>query len=251
MSGEDLVINHPSLAQTPDFFSEDCSSLEWNLFSTTKDTVISASSQVGEQANNDFSSQCATATATADKPKRRKRGRPTSDSLEIILEELRQQYGKTLIEAANDLGVSVYTAKRAALKHKFFPWLGAKKNNRVVKKASSSPTNCATSSELDPRKLVATEATNVIQTSPPPAAELAMQGETCITFKANFGADSILKFELPSTLKMVVDVEQEVAKRLKIEMGSFCISYKDKDGQWDLITSDDDLLGIRHGTISE
>ncbi|KAM7497504.1 hypothetical protein LguiA_021918 [Lonicera macranthoides] len=242
----------PLLRDKFNFIFEDCSSLESTLFPTTKDTVISASSQVGEQANNDFSSQCATATATAtaDKPKRRKRGRPTSDSLEIILEELRQQYGKTLIEATNDLGVSVSTAKRAALKHKFFPWLGAKKNNRVVKKVSSSPTNCATSSEPDSKKLVATEATNVIQTSPPPAAELAMQGETCITFKANFGVDSILKFELPSTLKMVVDVEQEVAKRLKIEMGSFCISYKGKYGQWVLITSDDDLLGIRHWTIN-
>ncbi|KAM7497506.1 hypothetical protein LguiA_021920 [Lonicera macranthoides] len=168
---------------------------------------------------------------------RRKRGRPTGDSLEISSEELRQQSGKTLTEAANDLGVSVSTVKRAASKHNLFPWLGAKKNNRVVKKASSSPTNCTA------------EATNVIQTSPPPAAELAMHNATRITFKANFGADSILKFELPSTLKMVVDVEQEVAKRLKIEMGSFCISYQDKDGQWVLITSDDDLLGIRHWTI--
>ncbi|KAM7502871.1 hypothetical protein LguiB_001775 [Lonicera macranthoides] len=52
---------------------------------------------------------------------RRKRGRPTGDSLEISSEELRQQSGKTLIEAVNDLGVSVSTVKRAAFKHNLFP----------------------------------------------------------------------------------------------------------------------------------
>ncbi|KAM7497526.1 hypothetical protein LguiA_021940 [Lonicera macranthoides] len=108
-------------------------------------------------------------------------------------------------------------------------WKGPEKKNRVPTNVSSSPRNCTTSSELKSKKLEAMEAAYVIRTSPPPAAEVAMQDATCITFKVDFGAPSILIFELPSTLKKV-DVEQEVARRLNIKMGSFSISYRNKDG---------------------
>ncbi|KAM7497512.1 hypothetical protein LguiA_021926 [Lonicera macranthoides] len=273
----------------------------------TKDTATSATSQVGEQANNDLrlSLQCTktteptTATATAgtdrsssstgfsvflagvtgpdwpgqpgismecdveptlnkggggddnnnnnlpvtstvpvasaitDKPEIRKRGRPTGVGSTISLEQLQQQFGKTLQEAADSFNVSLSTLKRVTRGYEISPWPGPKKNNRVVKKAR----NCITSSEPDPKKLEATEATNSIQTTPPTAAESAM-----LTFKAYFGGDSILRFELPSKLKMV-DVKQQVAKRLKLKIGSFNISYRDEDeGEWVLITCDVDLL---------
>ncbi|KAM7502882.1 hypothetical protein LguiB_001786 [Lonicera macranthoides] len=125
-------------------------------------------------------------------------------------------------------------------------WKGPEKKNRVPKSVSSSPRNCTTSSEPKSKKLEAMEATNVIRTSPPPAAEVAMQDATRITFKVDFGAPSILIFELPSTLKKI-DVEQEVARRLNIKMGSFSISYQNKDGgELVLITCDEDLLRVLH-----
>ncbi|KAM7502873.1 hypothetical protein LguiB_001777 [Lonicera macranthoides] len=232
--------------------------LEPTGFATTKDTVTSATSQLGEQVNNDLSlslertksteptTATATATATADrsspntgpnefvlgvsgsdcpgqtgisecdvapmlnkggggdnnnnnlpvtstvpvasaitdKPEIRKRGRPTGGSSTISLEQLQQQFGKTLQEAANSFNVSVSTLKRVTRGYGISPWPGPKKNNMVVKKASSSPTNHTTSSEPDTKKLEAMEATNVIQASPPPAAELAMQDATRITFRA-------------------------------------------------------------------
>ncbi|KAM7497888.1 hypothetical protein LguiA_022302 [Lonicera macranthoides] len=126
------------------------------------------------------------------------------------------------------------------------PIISAKKNNGVVKKVSSSPRNCTRSRGLDPKKLVAVATTNVIQTSPPPAAELAMKDARLIIFKANC-ENFIIRFELPSTLKMV-DVEQQVAKRLGLKMGSFNISYLDEYNDWVLITCDDDLRRLLHWT---
>ncbi|KAM7497524.1 hypothetical protein LguiA_021938 [Lonicera macranthoides] len=178
-------------------------------------------------------------SAIIDKPERRKKGRST-----ISFEQLQQNFRKTRKKYVEDLDVSVSTLKRVTRGYGISYWPGPEKNNRVVKKAR----NCITSSEPNPKKLVATDATNVIQTSPPPATELAMQDALHVTFKADFGGDSILRFELPSTLKMV-DVEQQVAKRLKLKMGSFNISYQDKDEcDWVLITCDDDLLRVLRWT---
>ncbi|KAM7502880.1 hypothetical protein LguiB_001784 [Lonicera macranthoides] len=284
----------------PNLIATDYLPREPTHFATTKDTVTSATSQVGEQANNDLKLRLpctkkteptiATATARTDRsssstgfndfwswvmgpdwhgqqgistecgvaltlnnnnlpvpsivpvtsaitntPERRKRGRST-----ISFEQLQQHFGKTRKKAAEELDVSVSTLKRVARGYGISYWPGPEKNNRVVKKAR----NCITSSEPDPKKLVATEATNVIQTSLPQATELAMQDAMDVTFKADFGGDSILRFELPSTLKMI-DVEQQVAKRLKLKMGSFSISYRDKDEcDWVLITCNDDLRRV-------
>ncbi|KAM7502879.1 hypothetical protein LguiB_001783 [Lonicera macranthoides] len=219
-------------------------------FATTKDTVTSATSQVGEQANNDLklrlppTTATATATATArtdrsssstdfndfwswvtgpdwsgqpgisteygvaqtqnnnnlpipstvpvasaitNTPERRKRGRST-----ISFEQLQQHFGKTRKNAAEDLDVSVSTLNRVARGYGISYWPGPKKNNRVVKKAR----NYTISSEPDPKKLIAMEASNVIQTSPPPPAELAMQDATRVTFKVDFGGDSVLRGDL-------------------------------------------------------
>ncbi|KAM7502867.1 hypothetical protein LguiB_001771 [Lonicera macranthoides] len=189
----------------------------------------------GDDNNNNLpvTSTVPVASAITDKPEIRKRGRPTGVSSTISLEQLQQQFGKTLQEAADSFNVSLSTLKRVTRGYEISPWPGPKKNNRVVKKAK----NCITSSEPDRKKLEATEATNAIQTAPPPAAESAM-----LTFMAYFGGDSILRFELPSKLKMV-DVKQQVAKRLKLKIGSFNISYRDEDeGEWVLITCDVDLL---------
>ncbi|KAM7497522.1 hypothetical protein LguiA_021942 [Lonicera macranthoides] len=189
--------------------------------------------------NNNFyvPSTVPVASAITNTPERKKRRRST-----ISFEQLQQHFGKTHKKAAEELDVSVCTLKRVARGYGISYWPGPKKNNRVVKKAR----NCITSNEPDPKQLVATEATNVIQTSPPPTAELSMQDAMRVTFKADYGGDSILRFELPSTLKML-DVEQQVAKRLKLKVVSFNISYRDKDEcDWVLITCNDDLLKVLH-----
>lgn len=60
-----------------------------------------------------------------------------------------------------------------------------------------------------------------------------------ITIKATY-RDDIIRFRLPLT-SGIVTLREEVAKRLKIETGTFDIKYLDDDHEWVLIACDADL----------
>lgn len=66
--------------------------------------------------------------------------------------------------------------------------------------------------------------------------------ESCsssFTVKATFG-DDMMKFKL-YTFSRKDDLDNEVAKRLKLPIGRFRINYMDEDNDWIWIACDDDL----------
>ncbi|KAK1301780.1 Protein NLP3 [Acorus calamus] len=68
---------------------------------------------------------------------------------------------------------------------------------------------------------------------------LAKQEVRTITIKATYKED-IIRFRLPCTCGMV-ELNEEVAKRLKLELGTFDIKYLDDDHEWVLLACDADL----------
>nr|GLL29136.1 protein NLP7-like [Ipomoea trifida] len=62
---------------------------------------------------------------------------------------------------------------------------------------------------------------------------------TSITIKATYGED-IIRFRL-SLGSGIVKLQEEVAKRLKLELGTFEVKYLDDDHEWVLIACDADL----------
>ncbi|KAL2324542.1 hypothetical protein Fmac_023600 [Flemingia macrophylla] len=60
-----------------------------------------------------------------------------------------------------------------------------------------------------------------------------------VTIKATYRED-IIRFRVPLTCS-IVELKEEVAKRLKLEVGTFDIKYLDDDHEWVLIACDADL----------
>ncbi|KAI8553581.1 hypothetical protein RHMOL_Rhmol05G0027000 [Rhododendron molle] len=65
------------------------------------------------------------------------------------------------------------------------------------------------------------------------------QDTRSVTIKAIY-RDSIIKFQLPLT-SGIIELKEEVAMRLKLELDIFDMEYKDEDGDWILIPCDKDL----------
>ncbi|KAJ6812166.1 protein NLP3-like [Iris pallida] len=66
-----------------------------------------------------------------------------------------------------------------------------------------------------------------------------MQESKTVTIKASY-KDDIIRFRLPCGAG-VVDMNEEVAKRLKLEVGTFEIKYMDDDQEWVVLACDADL----------
>ncbi|KAK3026519.1 hypothetical protein RJ639_041816 [Escallonia herrerae] len=69
---------------------------------------------------------------------------------------------------------------------------------------------------------------NVAETMPP--VKRMLQGGSSVTIKVNYN-DNIVRFKLslPSTM---VELEEQVAKRLQLKVGKFCLKYLDEDYEW-------------------
>ncbi|XP_057969147.1 protein NLP7 isoform X2 [Malania oleifera] len=75
--------------------------------------------------------------------------------------------------------------------------------------------------------------------STPTAPHTAGQEVKMVTIKAIYGED-IIRFRISST-SGILELKEEVAKRLKLEVGTFDIRYLDDDHEWVLIACDSDL----------
>ncbi|KAI4351722.1 hypothetical protein L6164_006049 [Bauhinia variegata] len=73
-------------------------------------------------------------------------------------------------------------------------------------------------------------------TMAPLAAKREMKS---VTIKATYRED-IIRFRIPLTCS-ILELKEEVAKRLKLELGTFDIKYLDDDNEWVLIACDADL----------
>ncbi|KAK2966263.1 hypothetical protein RJ640_003320 [Escallonia rubra] len=85
--------------------------------------------------------------------------------------------------------------------------------------------------------------TNVVDTMAPIRP---MQDVSTVTIKAKY-REATIKFMLPLTSTMV-DLEEQVASRLTLKVGSFCLNYEDEDG--DQIDCNDDMWDFLDGNTT-
>ena len=67
----------------------------------------------------------------------------------------------------------------------------------------------------------------------------ATQDTSIVTIKAKHG-ENFIKFKLP-VLSGMVEFQQEVAKRLNLEDGTYSVKYQDDGNNWILIACDEEL----------
>ncbi|KAL3519554.1 hypothetical protein ACH5RR_017703 [Cinchona calisaya] len=155
----------------------------------------------------------------------RKQGRVTTLEIErgITREILEQNSTRKVDDVAEFLGVSRSTFKRICRNHNIRRWppLKARKSNQAFAQ----------------QEIVQPCVENIGKRSVSNATRL--QDDSRITVKATY-KDDMIKFQLPLPARKM-DLEEKVARKLNLSIGSFKIKYEDEDDDWILITSDEDV----------
>ncbi|GMQ03933.1 hypothetical protein CsSME_00049538 [Camellia sinensis var. sinensis] len=170
----------------------------------------------------------------------------------ISREDLQQRFGMKLKDAAESLGISRSTVKRACREYNI-TWC--------------SPSKRSKDNQLLSNKLVQGVVQEQIlessqpQISDPPHMQYmatasrtkphftAAQDTSIVTIKAKYG-DDFIKFQLPVSSGMV-EFQQQVAKRLNLQGGTYHVKYQDEDNDWILIACDEDLQNYICNSISQ
>ncbi|CAL5359386.1 unnamed protein product [Camellia sinensis] len=95
---------------------------------------------------------------------------------------------------------------------------------------------------------------------PPPCSDMATasctkprftaaQDTSIVTIKAKY-RDDFIKFQLPVSSGML-EFQQQVAKRLNLQGGTYRVKYQDEENDWILIVCDDDLQNCICNSISQ
>ncbi|KAL7168363.1 hypothetical protein ACSBR2_038744 [Camellia fascicularis] len=170
----------------------------------------------------------------------------------ISLEDLQQRFGVKLEDAAKSLGVSRSTVKRACKEYNITWWPPYKRSK---------------DNQLLSNKLVqGIVQEQILGSSQPPISDpphmqdmatasctkphfTAAQDASIVTIKAKYG-DDFIKFQLP-VLSGMVEFQQQVAKRLILQGGTYRVKYSDEDNDWVLIACDEDLQNCICNSISQ
>ncbi|KAL8557229.1 hypothetical protein ACS0TY_004608 [Phlomoides rotata] len=176
------------------------------------------------------SSNAATSESREKGVAKKKLVRKRNGSLHIRLEDLEPHFGKTRKQAAKELGVSESTVKRVRKRHGIDRWPNSEKyikNRRLFEAAGTSHDfQHSHSTNLPPPY--------VLQ----PVTELQAEAEM-VMVKVNYEEDIIMfKLCLSATMNKL---QEEVSKRLDLEIGSFKLKYLYEDNDKILLACDEDL----------
>ncbi|CAL5359383.1 unnamed protein product [Camellia sinensis] len=170
----------------------------------------------------------------------------------ISLEDLQQRFGMKLDDAAQSLGVSQSTVKRACKEYNITWWSPRKRSkdnqllsNKLVQGAVQEQIREPSQPPIydPPRKQ---DMATASRTKP---HFTAAQDTSFVTIKAKHG-DDFIRFQLPVSSRMV-KFQQEVAKRLNLKGGTYRVKYQDEDNDWILIACDEDLQNYICNSISQ
>ncbi|XP_073131744.1 protein NLP6-like [Henckelia pumila] len=170
-------------------------------------------------------------------PKKANRKR-NAISFSISYDVLKQHFGKRLGDVAEELGVGKSTLKRACRDCGIHRWPSNDKNKKSpFLFEATNTTHCVPSNGSFPSSPIRPNVENNGNFT-------RIQPETkALIMKAKF-EDDVIKFQSHMSSRME-ELEEQVARKLKIEIGSFKLKYLDEDGQWILLTCDEDLqLGL-------
>ncbi|GMQ05905.1 hypothetical protein CsSME_00050717 [Camellia sinensis var. sinensis] len=157
----------------------------------------------------------------------------TGVKIEIPLDDILQNSKKSIQAAADDLKVSRSTLKRVCRGYGFPGWPPRKKN--MV--GQSQPSESSRGVDHQQISQLSFDLPTVVHANP---HNIAIEDANIVTMRAKYINDITIKFRL-SLSSSLVELQQQIAKRLHLEAGSYYVKYKDEEDHAILIACDDDL----------
>ncbi|KAL8266778.1 hypothetical protein R6Q59_004122 [Mikania micrantha] len=145
----------------------------------------------------------------------------------LTRELIEKQFGKTMNEASHNLKVSLSTLKRNCKDLDISEWPGP---NLLKRKANVSCAIQISTNEAN----VTTQDMLTVNTN-----------ENIVFIKAE-NEDDMIKFNLPVSQATFATVEKAIGVKFKLRVGTFKLKYLDEDGDWILLTSDDEMNDCIH-----
>ncbi|CAL5439186.1 unnamed protein product [Camellia sinensis] len=163
-------------------------------------------------------------------------GSLVSQGIEIPLEDVLQASEMSLDNAANSLHVSKSTLKCVCRGYGIEKWPPSKR----TKFSWSQPFDEKQIQKLD-YDMSSNQAWDMVTLTKPHNA--ATKDAEIVTIKAKYGNDVVIKFRL-SLSSGLVELQQQVAQRLKLDPRTYHIKYKDEEDDLIVIACDADLLEL-------
>ncbi|CAL5437757.1 unnamed protein product [Camellia sinensis] len=163
----------------------------------------------------------------------------TGVKIEIPLDDILQNSKKSIQVAADNLKVSRSTLKRVCRSYGFPRWPPRKKN--MVGSSQPSESSPGVDHQQIPQlsfDLPFNQASATVVHANP--HNRAIEDANSVTMRAKYINDITIKFRL-SLSSGLVELQQQIAKRLHLEAGSYYVKYKDEEDDVILIACDDDL----------
>ncbi|CAL5442758.1 unnamed protein product [Camellia sinensis] len=174
------------------------------------------------------------------KTKRPKRVRNrTGVKIEIPLDDILQNSKRSIQVAADNLKVSRSTLKRVCRSYGFPRW--PPRNKNMVGSSQPSESSPGVDHQQIPQlssdQPFSQASTVVVHSNP---RNTMIEDANIVIVKEKYINDIIIKFPLPLSSGLV-ELQQQIAKRLNLEAGSYYVKYKDEEDHMILIACDDDL----------
>ncbi|CAL5437691.1 unnamed protein product [Camellia sinensis] len=171
--------------------------------------------------------------------KKGKTKRPKRVKIEIPLDDILQNSRESIQAAADSLQVSRSTLKRACRGYGFPRWPPRKKN--MVGSSQPSESSPGVDHQQIPQlssdQPFSQASATVFHANP---RNTVIRDSNVVTVKAKYINDIIIKFPL-SLSSGLVELQQQIAKRLHLEDGTYCVKYKDEVDDLIVIPCDQDL----------
>ncbi|KAD5508239.1 hypothetical protein E3N88_15942 [Mikania micrantha] len=145
----------------------------------------------------------------------------------LTREVIEKQFGKTMNEAAHNIKVSLSTLKRNCKVLGILEWPGP---NLLKRKANDSCTI-----QID------TNEENVTTQDP-----LTVNINKNIMFIKAENEDDMIKFNLPVLQATFATIKKTIGEKFKLLVGTFKLKYLDEDGDWILLTSNEEMNDCIH-----
>ncbi|KAL8256109.1 hypothetical protein R6Q59_031176 [Mikania micrantha] len=149
--------------------------------------------------------------------------KPNKTAKKILTREvIEKQFGKTMKEAAHHLKVSLSTLKRNCKDLGILEWRGP---NLLKRKANDSCSIQINTNEAN------------VTTQEPSTVNI---NKNIMFIKADY-ADNLIRFDLHVSQATFETVEKTIGVKFKLNVGTFKLNYLDEDGDWVLLSSDEEM----------